>query len=213
MTEHDPQQMAKDAASRTKFSFAQAVLDRAYPSVKVPVYLDEATSKELADLIVERAELEDRVARAGTGPLAAENAAKLEAMQGKIDVVRQRLREEEYVVTVQGISTERVEQLQKQAEEAFPTEYEESVSPITGATTRTEKTNEEKTKYLTTLLRHAHIVSITAPDGAVSDPMTVEEMAATWARLPLVARAKIDEAINATSVSVDFYRELVDEVF
>lgn len=215
MTTSTPQELAKAATARDKFSFAQTVLDRAYPEIEVPVYLDESASKKFVDIIIERAELESKISKRSVGSpeMAAEMANKLQAIEEKLDATREELKSQEYRVTVRGISRERVEALQKQAEEQFPTQYEEAVSPITGAVSRNELPNEDKDRYFMALLRHAHIVSIVAPDGAVAEPMSVDELAATWARMPLVACAKIDEAINDSAVAADFYRELVDEVF
>lgn len=208
----NPEEIVKAATTRERFKFAEAVSDRAYPEIQVPVYLDEAKTQQLVTLTKEIEALDKRIARAGANR-AVELVDRVGELVERKDALIDELKSEAYVVTIKGISSERTNELNKISEEAFPIEYEEATSPITGAVTHTPKESPERDAYFVNLIRQAHLKSIVAPDGAVDDEFTVEEVAATWARLPLVARVKVDEAINEASVSVDFYRELVDEVF
>jgi hypothetical protein len=207
---------AESAVARERFNFALAVQDRAYPEIQVPIYLDEAAAREYISLSQQREAIEAKIIKAtaqGAGKVAeplAEEAARLEE---RIDAIRARLEDSGLVVTVRGISGECVEELRLAAYEAFPVEHEEHVSPITGVTTKTEKPQPKRDEYFATLSRHAHIVKVVAPDGAVDDGFSVDEFAATWVKLPIVARVKLDEAINETVVAVDYYKELVNPVF
>ena len=207
---------AESAVARERFNFALAVQDRAYPEIEVPIYLNEAAAREYVSLVQQRDKIEAKILKAGAQGVATlseslvEENARLEA---EIDAVRARLEDSGVVVTVRGISGERVEELREAAYEAFPIEYEEHTSPITGVTTKTEKPQPKRDEYFATLSRHAHVVKVVAPDGAVDDGFSVDEFAATWAKLPIVARVKLDEAINETVVAVDYYKELVNPVF
>ena len=215
MTER-AQEAAKEAIKREKFSFAAAVNDRAYPEIDVPIYLDEAAARDFLTLQKEREAIDAKMIKAnalGQGGPATDAANKAAELEAQIDALRERLNDSKVVVRVKGVAPSETDELRKQAFESFPVEYDEAVSPITGAVTKTEKPNDKRDSYYASLIRHAHIISVTAPDGAVDDDFTVDELAATWAKLPIVARVKIDDAINETVVAVDFYRDLVDPVF
>lgn len=201
-----------EVTTPTTFNFAEAVVDRSYPEFRVPIYLDEAAVQALIESQVAIEELETVIARTKTPTL--DMANRLAALQAKFESASDALKSKEYVAVIKGISPEESIRLEEQSYETFPREYEESQSPITGARVRTEIPNDKRDEEFVMLLRQAHLVSVTAPGGAVdSDWSELEKVRAMIARLPLVARAKIDEAINKCTITVDFYRNLVDEVF
>jgi hypothetical protein len=87
-------------------------------------------------------------------------------------------------------------------------------NPITGQPIKTPIDNEDRDELITMLYRQAHLVSITSPKGEVDeDFVDIEKVRVMFARLPFVARAKVDQAIQKATIAVDFYRELTDEVF
>lgn len=207
------QQLAETAIERKNFSFAEAVLGRAYPEIQVPIYLDERKAQEFVEVAIQLNALEDRL-RGRAEELPLEVASQLSELTSRRDALASELKAEEYVVTIRGISGERSIQIEDAAYEAFPREYEERISPITGAAVKELKPSEKREELITTLLRQAHLKSITAPDGSVDEDFSdVDAVAATWSRLPYLAIVKIDEAINKSRVAVDYYEELVDEVF
>lgn len=204
--------LAVAATQPETFDFAAAVLDRSYPEVTVPVYLDERSIQKMLEVDRERKALELRIARSSAPQV--EHANKLEELDNKFTELVDTLKGQEYVVHIKGIAPERTVELEEETYEKYPREFEEIAHPITGAMVKTEKDIPERNEYWALRIRSEHIVSVTAPNGAVdSDFSDIEKMRATWARLPLVARNKIDEAINEATIAVDFYRELVDEVF
>jgi len=204
--------LAIAATTPETFDFAAAVLDRSYPEVDVPVYLDERKVQRMLALDKERQELETKISRASNPGV--EQAEALDAMTTEYDEIVDSLRGERYLVRIKGISPERTMELEDAAFEQFPKEFEDTTHPMTGAVIRTEVENDKRGELFATLLRQAHIISVTAPNGAVDTNFSdIEKVKATWARLPLVARAKIDQAINESTIAVDYYRQLVDEVF
>jgi len=208
----DPKALAEAQTTPETFDFAAAVLDRSYPEIKVPVYLDEKSARELVDIQKERNDLMTRIA-ASKDPLPVW-ADQLKALDDKHEALVKALKSQEYTVFIRGIAPEQTIKLEEQSYEKFPKEFIETVSPITGAKAKTERENDERDAEFVTLLRQAHLVSVTSPTGAVdSDFSDIEKVRSLFARLPLLARVKIDEAINASTVAVDFYRDLVDEVF
>lgn len=207
------EKLAEEATTRKNFNFANAVLDRAYPEIKVPIYLDEFKAQKLVDVTLDLKLLENRLTRA-MGETPVELAEELEKLTDQRDALAAELKAEEYIVTIRGISGDQTQKIEEKAYSEFPREYEESVSPLTGATVKEELPNDKRDEYYTNLLRQAHLQSITAPDGAVDDDFSdIEVVTATWRRLPLIAILKIDEAINKSRVAVDYYLELTDEVF
>lgn len=203
---------AKAATTPETFDFAAAVLDRSYPEDDVAVYLDEKSIQSLLAVEQERNVLESRIAQSKNPSV--EWANKLEELSDKYDALVDSLRSQRYLVKIRGISPEDSLKLEEQAFEAFPREYEDIPHPATGNPVKTEKEVPARDEHFASLIRQAHIVSITAPNGAIdSDFGDVEKVKSIWQRLPLVARAKLDQAINEATITVDFYRELVDEVF
>jgi len=209
----DPKAAVAAITTPETFNFAAAVLDRSYARITVPVYLNERSIQSLVEIYKEREELENKIAKIGTN-VPVEYATKLNDLTELYDLTRDELKSQEYSVVITGISPEEQLQLEEQSYETYPREYEETVNPLTGGRVKTEITNDEWSTHFTALLRQAHLVSVTAPNGAVDSDFTdLDKVKVTFARLPIMARAKVDEAINASTIQVDFYRELVDEVF
>lgn len=209
----DPKSAVEAVTKQESFSFLSAVLDRGYPEQDVKIYLDEKKAAKLVELAEEIAVYDQRLAGGGKGKAMDDMLEKLTALTARRDELVEELKGEAFTVHIKGISPERMEQLQKDAKAQFPDEVEEAVSPITGATTRTSHPHPEYERYYSMLLRAEHIQGITSPSGAVDYINDPETCGKVWANLPLVARAKIDQAINDATLAVDYYRELVDEVF
>lgn len=209
----NPAELAQSATQRGTFSFAQAVQDRNYPEVDVPVYLDEKLVQRLVDLNAELAEIDFDSSAMDRVPV--EVADKYNAARDARDEVLDALRASKYTVHVKGISPERTEELENQSYEIVPKDIEETINPITGQIVKIERPSEDRDAVFSSLLRLEHIQWIEDPAGNRDDSIVnnLEALAATWKRLPLVARVKIDEAITDTTIAVDFYRDLVDEVF
>lgn len=205
---------AQAATTPTTFNFAEAVLDRSYPSIDVPVYLNEKAIQRWITAIREQSALELRIKSTKDDARTVEQAKALENIDAEIQELAHELRAERYTVTIRGISPETQQDLEDKSFQEFPREYEDSVHALSGATIKTEKESTQREQYFATLLRQAHLVSVTAPDGATdTDFADLEKVRVTWANLPLLARAKVDEAINESTITVDFYREIADEVF
>jgi len=213
-----------DAATKTvealtpeTFDFAQAVLDRDYPEIQVPVYLNEKKVQQLIDLLRERQELEIRASKTGGTKAPVDLAKRLGEIEKEHEKLTKELKAEEYIVSLKGIAPEDHDALHEAAKEIFPEEYTESTNPITGATIKTVIDSDERDEYLVATIRQAHLVSVTAPNGAVDADFkgeaNIAKVKRTFARLPYIARFKIDEAIKEANIAVDFYRELADEVF
>lgn len=219
---------AVEATQPDTFDFAAAVDGRSYPSFEVPVYLDEENVQKLLDLDRERARLELRVAKRVTVtesedsetvksivPMPTDGQAEeLQALDEKYTALVEQLRSDRYIVTVTGISPERNIEILDESYEKYPREFEESVHPLTNVPMKTEVENAERDTYYTARLRQEHITSIVAPNGAKDTSFAdLNKVITTFRRLPALARMKIDQAINESTISVDFYDEIVDEVF
>lgn len=205
---------AEAATTPTTFNFAEAVLDRSYPTIEVPVYLNEKSIQRWINAVREQSNLEIRLANTNKDKHTVEQADKLAKTDEEITALAEELRGERYIVTIRGISPEKQQDLEDKSFEEFPRVFEDAVHPISGAVIKTEQESPERQAYFATLLRQAHLVSVTAPNGATdTDFADLEKVRVTWANLPLLARAKVDEAINESTITVDFYREIADEVF
>lgn len=209
------EKLVAESTTPDEFNFAAAVLDRAYPEIKVPIYLNEKNVLRLITAIEERDALLERVAKLGDNHPSAEDwADRLQVLDDEFTSAHDALKAEEYIVTIKGVSPEEREKIEKEAHEAFPLEYDESTHPLTGNKIKTEIPNDARDELAATLIRRAHLVSVQSPTGAIdSDFSTVDKVRIVISGLPLIARVKIDEAIKQSTLAVDYYRELVDEVF
>jgi len=208
----DVKAITEAAVTPETFDFAAAVLDRDYPIIKVPVYLNEKAVLEYLNVSYQRTVLENKIA-ATTKPTV-DMANQLEKLDIQYHELRKDIKKHEYIVSVQGVSPAKQIELDKTAFEVYPIEYEEGKNPITGAVVRTEIPSEPRDELFATLIRQAHILSVMAPNGAVDDNFEdIEKVRTTWALLPIAAREKVDTAIRDSALAVDYYRELVDEVF
>lgn len=210
----DHKEVAEAAVAPENFNFVETVLDRGYPELTVPVYLDERLVQGFITVNQERAELEANLAGSSNPGSQKDAAARLEAIQEQFEAAVTALKAAEYTVTLRGISPEQSLKLEEMSYEKFPAEFEEAKSPVTGQITKTELPNDKRDEEFAMLIRQAHIISVTAPSGSVDKKWDdVEKVRALFARLPFVAAAKIDEAINNCTITVDYYRGLTDEVF
>ena len=210
--------LAAAATAPETFDFVAAVTDRDYPEVDVPIYLNEKAIRRLLDLQKQRDELLTRAAILTKRPEedAAPNdlADDLELLDLEIDELTDSIKGDKFTMHIRGISPEKAIEIEDAALEAFPEEFEEVQHPLTGATVKTPIPNQDRNILQTALYRQAHIVSVTAANGAVdADFADVEKVKSLFLRLPALARVKVDEGIALATIATDFYRELADEVF
>lgn len=201
----------KENLTPATFDFLEAVNDRSYPEDDVIIFLDDQKIKEYIDLYNRRAMVEAKFAKAPKSVKLAEEHA---ALDDEYNALVEKLQDSKYIVKIRGIAPDANQKLEDKALEEFPTEYDEVVSPITAVVTKTEKPNPKFQAYYATLLRQAHLVSVTAPNGAVdADWESSDKVAAMMGKLPFLARTRVDEAINEATITADFYQVLVDPVF
>lgn len=198
-------------ATQTTFSFIDAVSNRGYPEIEVPIYLDESKAAQLINLNNE-IYLADQQSSKSTVKIQSK-ADKFENLIKERDELVEELRANKYVVTIRGIDSDAYDKIEKASEEAFPIEYIETQSPITGATIKTQVDSLPRTEWMLNHIRHAHIKSIADPSGAVDSGFPVDAMEVIWAKLPIQAKAHIDEAIEQSQMDVNYYVQLVDEAF
>lgn len=212
MSEFDVQTAVKAVTERATFDFGAAVSDRNYPEYDVPVYLDETKASELISITMELNELTQMASRMSNIP--GELGKRVEALEARHDALVDSMKENKYIIKVKGVSPEVLRDIEEEVFEEFPIEYEENKNPVSGVITKTPIENPDRDLKEIMRIRQVHIVSVTAPDGAVDDDFSdLDKLSTVVTRLPFMARTKLDEAINACTITVDYYRELVDEVF
>lgn len=217
----EAKELVKAATTPTTFNFAEAVLNRSYPEFDVIVYLDEKNIQRFMDIHDERFVLEERILaskspKAGTTISAArvKQAEQLAELDKAYNDIQDELAPSKYTIKIRGISPETNVALENKANEAFPIEYEESTNPLTGAPVKTPIENDKRTEFYANLIRQAHFVSVTAPNGAVDEDFSdVGKVQKIITNLPFLAQQRVDSAINKATITADFYRVLVDPVF
>lgn len=212
MSEQSIEQIVEEAKKPGKFNIIDVLNNRAYPEIDVDVYFDESKSLKAVEIQEKIEELEKANLRKNGGALEA-NKKRIEELNSEFDLILDSLSESKYVFTITGISEGKRDELLKLAIAKYPIEYDETTAPLTGEVTRKEKDNEERDRLFTNLLWREQIKKITSPDGDVQDEISIEDVQAIRASLPIAGSSKINEAIERVRLASAVFTMTVDEDF
>lgn len=210
MSEATVEELVAEAKSPAKFNILSVLQERAYPTDEVIVYLDEQTAY-LASLAEEDIKAANAAIDKDFEDTKAE--AKLKEAQERLDGLMAKMAESKYVFTIKGIPEGRREELLIEAEKEYPIEYDEEKNPFTGEVNRTERENRERNRLFTNMLWSENIEKITAPDGAVQEKLSTEDVKAIRASLPLASIGAINQAIEKIRAATAVFLYSVDEDF
>jgi hypothetical protein len=205
MSEDNIEQIVEEAKKPGTFNIINILKERAYPKEEIIIYLDEATAYNIANVdekIKELSEISEF-----------ENKTKIDELTEKRNNLLNVLNQSKYVFTISGISEGLREDLQEQAVEKFPIEYEEEKNPFTGEVTKKEIDNSERDRFFTMLLWHEHIQTIVNADGDVQDKVTMDDVIALREMLPLSAITNITRSIEKLRMATAVFLMSVDEDF
>jgi hypothetical protein len=210
MSETTVEELVAEAKSPAKFNILSVLQERAYPTDEVTVYLDEETAY-LASI----AEEEIKAANVAIDKDFEDEKAqdKLEKSKQKLEKLIGKMSESKYIFTIKGIPEGRREELLIEAEKQYPIEYDENKNPFTGEVTKSEKEDRERNRLFTNMLWSENIEKITAPDGAVQEKLSPEDVKAIRASLPLASIGAINQAIEKIRAATAVFLFSVDEDF
>lgn len=189
---------AEAASQKGTFSFLDRLADRNYAEDSVEVFLDEKAGHQIRKLTLSLAEAQPE---------------DHEHIEAEIEAVREKARDSRYIVHLQGISTESFDAVVDAANKEFPPEYEVSRNPLTMATEREEKPNEDRDQYFRTHLWAKFIKSVEDADGNVDENITPEWVAVFIAQAPIIAQARVSVVVNELRMMTDWMDELQGEDF
>lgn len=204
MSNKTAQQLVEEAKAPGTFSIIDAITDRAYPKIDVPVYLNEQIAYE-ASL------LNDKLKDLQKKSLSDSVSAEIEKVEGELAKLTDQLEESRYVFTIQGISEGQRQDALDECHEEYPIEYIDGTGLSIGK--RIEKENPERDAMFTAKLWAMQVLKIVAPDGAVQDGISYEEVVQLKRALPLAAIGKINEALDKLRISTAMFMLSVDEDF
>lgn len=205
--------LATEPLKRKNFNFAEMIRDRTFPEITVPVYLDEALALRLAELAEEEAVIDHKVLLQGEKGMSDAQRDALARIEEERESVLARMEPSKYTAVIRGFSYDDQNTLRNKAFEQFSVEYRETKNELTGTITREEIESEERVDYFNDLLWNKALVRLVAPDGAVADPMSVEETRVFRRNVPHATRLYIDKAVDKVQMATDWYKGLADEVF
>ena len=210
MSEATVEELVAEAKSPAKFNILSVLQERAYPTDEVVVYLDEHTA-----YLASQAEEDIKAANAAIDKDFEDTKAeaKLKDAEERLEKLMAKMSESKYVFTIKGIPEGRREELLIDAEKEYPIEYDEEKNPFTGEVNRTEKENRERNRLFTNMLWSENIEKITAPDGAVQEKLSPEDVKAIRASLPLASIGAINQAIEKIRAATAVFLYSVDEDF
>lgn len=204
MSNKTAQQLVEEAKAPGTFSIIDAITDRAYPKIDVPVYLNEQIAYE-ASL------LNDKLKDLQKKSLSDSVSAEIEKVEGELAKLTDQLEESRYVFTIQGISEGQRQDALDECHEEYPIEYIDGTGLSIGK--RIEKENPERDAMFTAKLWAMQVLKIVAPDGAVQDGISYQEVVQLKRALPLAAIGKINEALDKLRISTAMFMLSVDEDF
>lgn len=212
MSDATVEELVEEAKKPGTFNIVNVLKGRAYPSDVINVYLEEQAAYDAAEISERILELEEQDAVSGF-QLPKDLKKELEDLNAKRDSLIEKINSQKYLVKITGISEGKRDELLKEALKKFPMEYEEVKNPITTEVVKNEIPNQERNDLFTEMLWLEHITSITAPDGAVQDSFTIEDVRDIRSNLPISATGLITEAIEKLRVSTAVFLMKVDEDF
>jgi hypothetical protein len=204
MASKSVQEMVEEAKAPGVFSILDAISDRAYPKIDVPVYLDEQTAYDAALLNEKLKDLEKKA-------LSDSVSKQIEKIEEKIGLLQEKLEQSKYVFTIQGISEGQRQDALDECHEEYPIEYIDGTGLSIGK--RVEKECPERDSMFTSKLWAIQIEKIVAPNGDVQNSISFEEVVQLKRALPLAAIGKINEALDKLRISTAMFMLSVDEDF
>lgn len=197
--------LAEEAKAPGVFSILNVLKERAYPKEQVNVYLDEQSAYD-ASLVQEK--IDELLKSADVG-----NQDAIDDLSAKRDALLGNLEKSKYTFFVTGLSEGLRSDIYDQASEKFPIEYDESKNPFTGEVVKSEIDNKERDRYFTNLLWHSSIEKIVAPDGAVQESVTMEDIVKLRELLPLAGIGAVTQSIEKLRTATAIFMLTVDEDF
>lgn len=176
----------EEAASAFKkpgtFNLVERLVGRNMPKDAVAVYFDENTGyeRERVEFLLSQETDKDKVK---------ELEAKLKELDAELD-------KSKYTFHMTGISHKTYDEIIDRIREAYPTEYEESIHPITGQKLKAEVPSELRDELYNTLLLTACVESVEDPDGAIFDDVTPDVMGVLLKHAPAAGITRLLKTAN-----------------
>lgn len=192
--------IVEEAKAPGTFNIIDVLKGTSRPKDNVDVYLDEETAYEAANLKIKLSQTDSK-------------DKEYSVIEKKLDALISKLDESKYTFVVSGITEGRREEIYNQVAEKFPIEYEETVNPFSGEKTKEEKDNKERDRLFTSLLWVEQISKIISPNGDEQTSLTLQDVSALRATLPIAASGLINQAIEKVRAATAMFMISVDEDF
>ena len=192
-------ELVQTAKAPGTFNIINLLNDRAYPTDKVTVYLDEASAYEAAIIKKQIAEHD------GTDDLS--------ALEDKLVAATEKMQKSSLIVEIRGITEGKREELLNEAKKKYPVEFDRELNPMTGDFKKEEKESPERDNLFTEFLWQASIVSLTDADGNVQSDLPYAAVRDMRTMLPLASASEITRTIEKVRVSTAVFMLEVNEDF
>lgn len=201
MNEFNPEAAAEAQSQPGTFSFVERLQGRGFPTSKVKVYLDEANGFKRTQLAI----------KAESPGLKPEEKVALEKQIEELDAV---IAQSRYIFELHGFDPDRYDEVIDEAYEQFPAEYEVSLNPFSGAKTKEEVDNPDRSEYLLAALWRESIKKITDANGNEdTSPLDFDTAFRMRQTFPIDGRRKIDTRIQELRLGSQWMDSIQDEGF
>ena len=190
--------VANEHSAKGKFSLIERLRGRNMPTDDVTIYLDEGAAWR-RDVIKEL--LGDE-----------KDPDKVKALEAELAEVTQAILDSAVVIHVEGISSKEYDALLAEAEESYPTEYEEFQSPLTGQKMKNPIENEERDLMFDVALLAACVRSAEI-DGFIDEDITREWIAEFKELAPLDGVRKLVSTVFKMRMASAWMDEIQNEDF
>jgi len=175
---------AEEHSKPGKFNFIDRIENRDYPTLDVEIYLDEKSGHRIQQLLEERS------------LIAPDDVDAINANDSDLELWRKKAAASRYIIHLEGISTEKYDEIVELAQSQYPLEYRERQNPITFKMERDVIENDERETLFRTHFWAECIRSIEDAEGNIDDNISPEFVAMMNKGLPLVAQVRIDAGVN-----------------
>ena len=196
------------------FKIMDALQERAFPTEKVEVYLNEAVAYLAAQIDEKIEAIDKKIAKLEQdSPDFKKLSKERDLILAEKEEALSEIDDSSFTFHLTGISEGKREDLYALCLKEYPMEYETERNVFTAQSEKKEIDNPDRDRYFTTLLWQACITKIVDSDGNEQEGITFDEAAELRRSLPFAATAKITSTVEKLRTATAVFLMSVNEDF
>ncbi len=206
--------MVAEAKKPGVFKIVDAVKNRAYPTSRIEIFIDEDSAFDISELNDQINKISAEMETLGLDKKEIDKIMKRrDEILDKRDNLIESMGGTKYTFHLKGISEGRRNEIFEMCTEKYPIKYEKNRNALSGETEKVEIEEPQRDSYFTSLLWQAYIEKIVSPGGDEQVGISFEEAEELRASLPLAAITMISEGIEKMRAATALFMLSVNEDF